>query len=253
MTAEPDFRSTTSDGVLTITLSAVSTRNALTRATRVALVDALAEADADADVRAIILTGDDPAFSSGVNAKELLGDPDYVAPPVDPATRLRGMATPTIAAVNGSCVSGGLEIAIACSFIIASDRATFADTHAKIGISPGWALSADLPAAIGIARARQLSITGLPIPAATALAWGLVNEVTPHDGLLARATELATAIAGMPQRAVENMVHLYAARQESILGASRRLERETTASWSVDRDSSQRHFASGQSVSPPST
>ena len=155
------------DDALVVTFHAPTARNALTRATRVALVDELSRADADPAVRVVVVTGTDPAFTSGVDAKELLGDPEYVAPPIDPATALRRMATPTIAAVNGACVSGGLEIALACSFIIASDRAVFSDTHAKIGISPGWGLTADLPAVVGIARARQLSLTGALIDAET--------------------------------------------------------------------------------------
>src|SRR5690554_3392571 len=168
------------ESVLVIRFEHPPTRNALDRATRVALVDELRDADVDSEVRCVVLTGLDPSFTSGVDARELLSDPDYVPPPVDPPTAIREVGTPVIAAVNGSCVSGGLEIALACSFIVASDRATFADTHARLGLTPGWGLSVELPATIGVARARQMTLTGLPVDAATALAWGLVNEVVPH-------------------------------------------------------------------------
>ncbi|KRA24668.1 hypothetical protein ASD65_09775 [Microbacterium sp. Root61] len=238
MTTEIDYRLTRDDAVLTLTLSAPATRNALTKATRVALVDDLQIADDDPGIRVVIITGDDPAFTSGVNAKELLGEANYVTAPLDPATRLRGMRTPTIAAINGSCISGGIEIMIACSFALASERAMFADTHAKLGISPGWGLSADLPALVGVGRARQLSLTGLPIDAATALSWGLVNEVLPHELLLPRARELAAAIASISPAAAENMVMLYASGQQSQLGDARRLERETADNWTVDRGAS---------------
>jgi enoyl-CoA hydratase len=231
-----------SGATLVITFSAPASRNALDRATRVALVDELQAADADPAIRAIVLTGADPAFTSGVDAKELLSNPDYLAPPLDPASALRDLRTPTIAAVNGSCVSGGLEIALACSFILASERARFADTHAKIGLTPGWGLSAELPAAVGIARARQLTITGLPIDARTALTWGLVNEMLPHDELLPRAHELARAIAELDDAAIRHALTLYADGHEAAMADARRLERDATAAWKVDLDASRRRF-----------
>ncbi|MCR2793457.1 enoyl-CoA hydratase-related protein [Microbacterium sp. zg.Y625] len=82
-------------------------RNALNGRTRIALVDLLARLDADPDVRVVVLTGTDPAFSSGVDVKELLAEGAYDPPPTDPARCLRAMRTPVIAAVNGACVSGG--------------------------------------------------------------------------------------------------------------------------------------------------
>jgi enoyl-CoA hydratase len=242
MDAALGFRTERTAQTLVITLSAPRTRNALNRATRVALVDAFKEADADPEIRALIITGDDPSFSSGVDAKELFAAVDYVAPAIDPPTALRSLRTPSIAAVNGSCVSGGLEIALGCSMIIASERASFADTHAKIGISPGWGLSADLPAAVGIGRARQLTLTGMPIDAATALKWGLVNEVVEHDSLLQRAQELAAAIALVPEHAASNAMMLYARGQAAQLEASRGIERAITAEFAVDRDASRRGF-----------
>ena len=230
---------------LTITFTDERTRNALNRASRVALVDELHRADADPAVRVIILTGSGPAFSSGVDAKELLATPDYVAPPIDPPMALRALRTPTIAAVNGSCVSGALEIALACSFIIASERATFADTHAKIGLTPGWGLSAELPAAIGLGRARQLTLSGQPIDASTALRWGLVNEVLPHDRLLARAAGLAEAIAGLDDAVIRHALHVYAEGHDTRLSAARRIEASALAAWTVDRVDSRARFGAG--------
>jgi enoyl-CoA hydratase len=215
------FDSAVDGGMLTIRFDHAPTRNALDRETRVALVEALAQADADAEVRAIVLTGTGTSFSSGVDAKQLLGDPAYVAPPIDPPSMLRRIRTPTIAAVNGACVSGGLEIALACSVIIASDAATFADTHAKLGLSPGWGLSVELPAAIGAHRARQLTLTALPIDARTACGWGLVNEVVPADRLEGRVQELAAAIVALPAAAVANAVSLYRATHEAIQQGAR--------------------------------
>lgn len=223
---QPDYSIDTVEGIATLTFRSPKTRNALTRATRLAFVDDVRRLDGDPSVRAIILTGADPAFTSGVNAKELFGDPDYVAPPVDPPTALRELTTPVIAAVNGVCYSGGLEIALACSFIIASENATFADTHAKLGITPGWGLAAELPARIGIGRARQLALTGLPIDAATAYEWNLVNEVVAHDALAPRARELAEAITRLPPAAVTETIRLYRRIHETGVSRAREIERE---------------------------
>lgn len=251
MPERPRYRTETRDGILTICFDHAKTRNALDRQTRATIVERLHEADADPGVRVIIVTGTDPAFTSGVDAKQLLGDANYVPLPVDPATQLRALDTPSIAAVNGACVSGGLEIALGCSMIIASNQATFADTHARIGITPGWGLSTELPAAIGVGRARQMTLTGLPIDAETALRWGLVNEVVPHDRLEARSREIADAIRAIEPRNVHNAVELYRRGQDAVLGAARAEERAVKDAWEVDRGTARSAFA--QSVSPPST
>jgi enoyl-CoA hydratase len=251
MTDHIRFRVRVVGGVMVLTFDHPPTRNALDRVTRGRLVEALREADAAPDVRAIVLTGTDPAFSSGVDAKQLLGDPDYTRLPVDPAAALRALATPTIAAVNGSCVSGGLEIVLACSMVIASTEARFADTHAKLGLTPGWGLSTELPAAVGVWRARQLTLTAQPIDARTAYEWGLVNEVVDHGSLQRRALDLAGAIAQLDATSIGNAVRLYADGQQASLGAARAVERAALDGWAVDRSSARAAF--DQRVSPPST
>lgn len=245
------FVTAVADGVMVLRFDHPPTRNSLDRATRARLIEVLQQADAAPDVRAIVITGSDPAFTSGVDARQLLGDPDYRPLPVDPPTVLRSLSTPTIAAVNGSCVSGGLEIALACSMIIASTRASFADTHAKLGLTPGWGLSTELPAAVGIWRARQLTLTAQPIDARTAYEWSLVNEVVEHEGLHERALELARATAALDPAGVANAMRLYSDGQQAALGAAREVERDALARWTVDRSRARASF--GQSVSPPST
>ncbi|MDR7112252.1 enoyl-CoA hydratase [Microbacterium trichothecenolyticum] len=245
------FRHSVAGGVMVLTFDHPPTRNALDRVTRARLVEVLQEVDAAPDVRVIVLTGTDPAFTSGVDAKQLLGEPDYEPLPLDPATALRALATPTIAAVNGSCVSGGLEIALACSMVIASAEARFADTHAKLGLTPGWGLSAELPAAVGVWRARQLTLTGQPIDARTAYEWGLVNEVVDHGLLQRRALDLAGAIAELDPAGIGNAVRLYADGQQASWGAARAVERVALSAWTVDRSSARAAF--DQRVSPPST
>jgi enoyl-CoA hydratase len=135
------------------------------------------------------------------------------------------MLTPTIAAVNGACVTGALELMLCCTMAVASDRAIFADTHTKVGLLPGWGMSAHLPAAVGAARAAQLSLTGLPVDASTALAWGLVNEVLPHESLLPRAYELATAVAALSHMDVEAAMRLARDGRNSQLDQLRQLEK----------------------------
>ncbi|MDE0270942.1 MAG: enoyl-CoA hydratase-related protein, partial [Gammaproteobacteria bacterium] len=101
---------------------------------------------------------------------------------------------PIIAAVNGYAITGGFELALMCDFIIAAPEARFADTHARVGVVPGWGLSQRLPRLIGINRAKELSLTGNYVDAETACAWGLVNRVVPAAELLPTCLSLAQDI-----------------------------------------------------------
>ncbi|MFM9107424.1 MAG: enoyl-CoA hydratase/isomerase family protein, partial [Chloroflexota bacterium] len=109
--------------------------------------------------------------------------------------RLAALRVPTIAAINGYCFGGGLELALACDLRVAAADTDLAFPEAKVGIVPGWAGTRRLPDLIGPARAKQLIFTGARIPAPRAEAWGLVNETAPAPGVLARARELAAEIA----------------------------------------------------------
>ncbi len=118
-------------------------------------------------------------------------------------------AKPIIGAVNGVAVTGGLELALNCDFLVASERARFADTHARVGVHPLWGLTVLLPQAIGIRRAREMSATGNFVDARTALEWGLVNHVVPHDELLPTARRLAADVVSNDQRAVRAILATY--------------------------------------------
>ena len=98
---------------------------------------------------------------------------------------------PIIGAINGHAITGGFEMALACDVLIASENARFADTHARVGILPGWGLSQKLPRLIGTSRAKEVSFTGAPVPARLAYEWGLVNHVVAPDELLPRAISMA--------------------------------------------------------------
>ncbi len=150
------------DGVATITLNRPEARNALNREVRRRLPQVITELEQDVAVDVMILTGADPAFSAGIDLKEL-GTGQATGTRDDLGTT-RGALPPCtkllIGAINGVAVTGGFEIALACDFLVASERARFADTHARVGIMPGWGLTVLLPQRVGVARAREMSVTG---------------------------------------------------------------------------------------------
>ena len=117
--------------------------------------------------------------------------------------RLAQMRVPTIAAIGGVAYGGGLELALACDMRIAAESARLALPEVTIGTTPAWGGTARLPALIGAARAKQMILSGQPVDAQKALAWGLVNEVVPAAQLQSRALELATHIAGNAPIAVQ--------------------------------------------------
>ena len=164
------------EGVLTVVFDRPAARNALTVAMRQRLEELCAEVDGDDDIDVVVLTGTDPAFCAGADMKEIaaLG---RTLPPTDPGRAIRGVRKPVIGAVNGPCVTGGLEIALSCDFLVASELARFADTHAHLGVLPRWGMSALLPRAVGVRWAKELSATRAVINPADALRIGLVNHV----------------------------------------------------------------------------
>jgi enoyl-CoA hydratase len=222
------------DGVRIITIDRPDAKNAMNTAMRTTFIDVIADGDADADVQAVVITATDPVFSAGVDFKENIGGGgvrrpvDWALRP-DPAAALRASVTPTICAVNGACVSGALEIALSCTFAVASERARFADTHARLNVVAGWGLSALLPRAVGLRKAREMSITGNFVDADEALRIGLVNHVVPHDELRARAVGLARDVS--PQPAVREVLRLYARGEGLSLPEALALERD----WTVNR------------------
>lgn len=195
-----------------LTLNRPEARNALNSALIEALYDALCEADADASVRAVILTGADPAFCAGVDLKQAQREgPAYFQryQSHNCITRVAAMATPVVGAINGPVFTGGLEMALGCDFLIASERAVFADTHARVGILPGGGMTARLPQLVGVAMARRLSMTGEVVDATRAEQIGLVTEVVPHPQLLPRAVELAGQIAEVSAPIMVGLKEIY--------------------------------------------
>jgi enoyl-CoA hydratase len=218
-------------GVATVTLNRPGSRNALSSSMLAALRDRLAWLDSRPGVGAIVLTGADPAFCAGLDLNELARGDGRLAELAGVGSPLPELGTPLIGAVNGAAITGGLEIALACDFLVASERAVFADSHARAGIFPGWGLTVRLPEAVGLRRARQMSATGNFIDAATALAWGLVNHVVPHERLLEFARGLAADIAASDRESVHAILSAY--RQGSLVtcGEAWALEARAHAGW----------------------
>ncbi len=226
------------DRVATVTLNRPDARNALNRELRSALHRTVRDLDADDGVDVVVLTGADPAFCAGLDLKELgsgaaasveaLGHDDR--PPQE-----RGpfplIAKPVIGAINGVAITGGFELALRCDFLIASERAAFADTHARVGIMPDWGLTVLLPQAVGVRRARELSATGNFLDAATAQAWGLVNHVVPHDQLLPAAHRLAGDIVSNDQPGVRRVLRTYDEGALLAAGEAWLLETTVAAEW----------------------
>jgi enoyl-CoA hydratase len=181
------------DGYAIVTLNRPDEMNALSRELRADFVAAFAECVRDESIRVVILTGNGRAFCAGFDLKELSSTEGNAAEEADNAIA-RAMAAfkgPIIGAVNGHAITGGFEMALACDVLLASEHARFADTHARVGMLPGWGLSQKLPRLIGLSRAKEISFTGTPVFARQAYEWGLVNHVVPADELLPRAIKMA--------------------------------------------------------------
>lgn len=196
--AEPVVLIEKSEEIATVTLNRPRALNALSAELRDGLAAAFEEISTDENTRVVILTGAGRAFSAGIDLKELgqagtrdFGDANRETPGLDPVRALAKLPQPVIGAINGYAITGGFEIALACDLLIASTEAKFADTHARVGILPGWGLSQRLGRAIGVYRAKELSLTGNYLDAERAYDWGLVSHVVAPEELLPKSRTLA--------------------------------------------------------------
>ncbi|MEM1151747.1 MAG: enoyl-CoA hydratase [Pseudomonadota bacterium] len=184
--------------VAIVTLNRPDALNALSRALRARIVEVFAELTEDDTVRAAVLTGAGRAFTAGVDLKEA-GETGFAlgadGGSIDLNEGLAAFPWPIIGAINGFAITGGFELALMCDVLLASETAKFADTHARVGIMPGWGLSQKLSRLIGTSRAKELSFTGNFLDAETAADWGLVNRVYAPDDLLPAAIKLGHDMA----------------------------------------------------------
>ncbi|MBX3312831.1 MAG: enoyl-CoA hydratase [Actinobacteria bacterium] len=232
-----------SDRIATVTLNRPSAHNALSGELIRAIRTAFGAAQVDDDVDVIILTGADPAFCAGLDLKELgsgnkelAGTAPKEGTPVADRGPFPPGPKPVIGAVNGAAITGGFELALACDFLVASERARFADTHGRVGIHPWWGLTVLLPQAIGLRRAREMSATGNFCDARTALDWGLVNHVVPHDDLLPFTRGLASDIVSSDQRAVRRIRQTYFEGSLVSAGEAWLVESDAAAAWQKGLD-----------------
>jgi enoyl-CoA hydratase len=213
-----------SERIATITLNRPDARNALSSEVLRLLPERMRQAEADPDVDVIILTGTDPAFCAGLDLKELGSqDGKLLNTGADGSVNADGIrgpfpkiSKPLIGAVNGVAVTGGIELALNCDFLIASENAKFGDTHSRVGVMPGWGLSVLLPQAIGVRRAREMSFTGNFMDAQEALTFGLVNHVVAHDQLISFTRKIALDIIGNVQEGVRELRNTYALNSAEV-------------------------------------
>ncbi|SEH84664.1 short chain enoyl-CoA hydratase [Mycolicibacterium rutilum] len=217
----------TQDRVRTLTLNRPQARNALSAELRKRFYGALGQAQNDDAVDVVIVTGADPVFCAGLDLKEL-GDTTEL-PDISP--KWPPMTKPVIGAINGAAVTGGLEIALYCDILIASEHARFADTHARVGLLPTWGLSVRLPQKVGIGMARRMSLTGDYLSAEDALRAGLVTEVVAHEQLLPAARQVAASIVGNNQAAVQALLASYHRIDEAQTNEGLWIEAASAREW----------------------
>lgn len=212
-------RLTLADGTATLVLDSPANLNAASAALMTALERRLRALAAEPSLRAVIVTGTGRAFSAGGDLAEfraLLGQGgarlvETLRYNQQVIAMIEDLPVPVIGAANGVAVAGGLELLLACDFAIAADTARLGDGHARYGVLPAGGATVRLIERVGPARAAQLFHTAELLDAPTALAWGLVSEVVPAPRLMARATEIAQAIARNSPEVVRRVKRLTAA------------------------------------------
>ncbi len=214
------------DGVATITLNRPRAKNALSTALMRDLTNALETASRDEVVRVVILTGAGDAFCAGVDLKEFGQASDEADSQQQPNCwdAMEACVKPIIGAVNGPAITGGFEIALACDVLIAGRNARFADTHGRVGVLPGAGLSQRLSRAVGIYRAKYLSLTGNFLSAADAAEWGLVSHVVDDDALITTARRIADDMLGLMPHMLPAMKELIDDGFEAPFGEGMKLE-----------------------------
>jgi enoyl-CoA hydratase len=229
------------DGVAVVTMNRPEAMNAMSVGLRSALFDAFIALNADPEVHVAILTGaGERAFTAGLDLKELGASRDgmqaanAVQPAANPVRAIAHFNKPIIGAINGVAITGGFELALACDILIASTNARFADTHARVGITPGWGLSQKLSRLIGIYRAKELSLSGNFLDANTAYDWGLVNRVVEPAELMPAAMKLAREIASIPVDMLVTYKRMIDDGFALPMGEALSLEHERSTVWNAD-------------------
>lgn len=214
--------------VAIIRLNRPERRNAINEALLRGLYDSLDKVTRDSAIKVIIITGVGKAFCSGLDL-DCLGTDNLLDPRGDGRDMVELIAAcekPIIGAINGYAITGGFELALNCDFLIAAESASFADTHARVGIQPGWGMTQLLQQAVGQRMAKQMSLTCQFITAEQALRCGLVNEVVPDAELLPRARAIADAICAVNYDMALTVKRLIEYRNQASLNDALKHERE---------------------------
>lgn len=225
--------------VMTIRLNRDKARNALSIALLVEVADAIREAEANDDIRCVVLTGNKRAFSAGADIKEM---PEGGIPMFAERNRLLSWKTidafkkPIIAAVNGWALGGGCELVTLCDIVVAGENAQFGTPEVKIAAFSGDGGTQRIPRIIGRTRAMYMQLTGEPIDANTACAWGLAVEVTPVEKTVERAIEIAATIAKWSPIATQMIKEEIRMNEKMPLDESLSLERKLLLWQTEDHD-----------------
>jgi len=214
--------------VAVIKLNRPERKNAINQALLIKLYDYLEEVEKNGDIQAAVLTGNGTAFCSGLDLSVIVSENlmDPRGDSTDLLDVMKACTKPLIGAINGHAITGGFELALNCDFLIASENASFRDTHAKIGIHPGWGMTQLLQDAIGRRRAMQMSLSCQPVHADQALNWGLVNEVVAADMLMDRAKQVAKDISGVNPFMMQKVKRLIEYRKGVTLTQAMAREKE---------------------------
>ncbi|HLT26750.1 MAG TPA: enoyl-CoA hydratase/isomerase family protein [Zeimonas sp.] len=220
------------DGALWITLNRPDAMNALTPDVLSGINAALDDAQADAAVRAVVLTGSGRAFCAGADLKYVRAQSDegagatdrFLRRVLDTMNRLEHFPMPVIAAVNGLALAGGLELVLCCDLVVAARSARLGDAHANYGLLPGGGASVRLPRKIGPTRAKYLLFTGEFVPAEELVAAGLVNLVVDDEQLAAATGSLASRIASKSPVGLRRMKQLVSDGLQQPVETALRLE-----------------------------
>ncbi len=247
MASDPVVMLDRADGVGIITLNRPAAYNALDLALADGLLTALIECDEDADIRAVMITGNGAAFCAGGDIRQMRA---YAEPAGHPAAFLKTltvhfhaavatmarMPKPVIAAVNGAAAGAGFSLAIACDLTIAADNAKFTVAYSAIGVSPDGSSTYYLPRLVGPKRAYELVALNRPLTAEEARDAGLVNQVFPAADFAAAARDYAARLAAGPTVALAAAKRLIASSLESSLETQMEHERQAIAACGRTED-----------------
>lgn len=216
------------DGVALITLNRPEKHNSITQELLTLLYDYLDEVSRNDGICVAVITGSGKSFCSGLDLS-VIGKDNLLDPRGDGKDLpdvFRECRKPIIGAINGSAITGGFELALNCDFLIASENARFIDSHAKVGIHPGWGMTQLLQDAVGQRMAKQLSLTCKPLLAQDALRCGLVNEVVPAAELIPRALQIAQDICLVNRGMMMKIKDVIESRNDATLEGALRYEKE---------------------------